>query len=427
MAAWEAIRNLILATGWPVLIVGSAYVLSRARQFSRSMGRNVVGRLVVGMTIGWLVTMYSLGVIATAFMWAEPQKGVPVVLPIFVVWFATMTVILWASTRWGKEAATLHGLYGRLEQLVDRRTAELEGEVRHRRSTQRELALSARRLKQSNEDLERFAFIASHDLQAPLRSIRLSLQALEERHGEAFDAESREHLEFAIQGAKRMRDLIVDLLAYSRVTHEAADSGLIAARDVLDEALADLHPLLERVGALVTHDVLPDVSMNRTHLRSIFENLVGNAAKFHAKGQAPRIHVGVRRDRDDIVFCVRDNGIGIPPERRGKLFQMFERLHSQREYPGTGIGLALCKRVAELYGGRIWVESRPGEGSTFYFAIPQQAHAEVDPPRSPVHTVEVVRDESNAVGSDAPLLPNGPRTRPRGASWDTVSAHPSKR
>jgi PAS domain S-box-containing protein len=226
-------------------------------------------------------------------------------------------------------------------------------------------------LKRSNRDLEQFAYVASHDLQEPLRMVASFTQLLEKRYGDKLDQDAKEYIGFAEDGATRMQRLINDLLTYSRVSSRGQPASAVDAQAALGEALANLSPAIQEAGAAVTHDALPTVWMDYGQLVQLFQNLIGNAVKFHGP-QPPRVHVGVRRDGGQMVFSVQDNGIGIAPEFFERIFVIFQRLHGRQDYPGTGIGLAVCKRIVERRGGRIWVESQPGQGTTIHFSIPAQ-------------------------------------------------------
>jgi PAS domain S-box-containing protein len=226
-------------------------------------------------------------------------------------------------------------------------------------------------LARSNEELEQFAYVASHDLQEPLRMVSSYVQLLARRYQGRLDTDADEFIDFAVDGAKRMQTLITDLLKYSRVRtrghqFEPTDSGA-----VLDGVLADLGETIRETSATVTHDALPQVMADPTQLGQLFQNLVGNAIKYHGH-EPPRVRVSAEPDGSMWQFAVRDNGIGIEPEYQERIFAIFQRLHGREEYPGTGIGLAVCKGIVERHGGRIWVESEPGKGSTFHFTLPKQ-------------------------------------------------------
>jgi PAS domain S-box-containing protein len=224
-------------------------------------------------------------------------------------------------------------------------------------------------LARSNAELERFAYVASHDLQEPLRMVTSYLQLLEGRYKDKLDGDALEFINYAVDGSNRMKSLISDLLAYSRVGTRGKEFANIDCEEVLTRVLANLQGSLEENQAKVTHDPLPRVKADEVQLESLFQNLIGNAIKFHGK-KPPEIHVGVHKDDKNWVFSVSDNGIGIDPKYFERIFIIFQRLHNREEYPGTGIGLAISKRIVERHGGRIWIESQPEKGSTFFFTLP---------------------------------------------------------
>jgi PAS domain S-box-containing protein len=231
-------------------------------------------------------------------------------------------------------------------------------------------------LKRSNSELEQFAYVASHDLQEPLRMVSSYTQLLVRRYGEKFDGDSREFMGYIVDGAARMKQLIEDLLAYSRVGTRGKDFREVPVEEALQRAVANLRAAIQETSAAVTWDALPTVLADDTQLTQLFQNLIGNALKFRS-ASVPRIHVFVANNEPAWHFMVRDNGIGIEPQYFERIFMVFQRLHNKADYPGTGIGLAICKKVVERHGGRIWVESRPGDGSAFHFTLPklQGGHA----------------------------------------------------
>ncbi len=234
------------------------------------------------------------------------------------------------------------------------------------------LARSNAELERSNAELQQFAYVASHDLQEPLRTIASYLQLLKRRYaGKVLDESADEYIAFAVDGAKRMQALIQAVLAYSRVGTHGKDFAPLDARALVARALANLDARLAETGAQVAVDEdLPMVWGDDTQLGQLFQNLIGNALKFVRPGETPRVAVTAERRGAEWAFAVRDNGIGLPPEQAERIFGMFQRLHTRDEYEGTGIGLSVCKRIVERHGGRIWVESRPGQGATFLFTLP---------------------------------------------------------
>ena len=265
---------------------------------------------------------------------------------------------------WLIEVAT--DLGGRLGQFAARKQAE-----QALREAHASLELKAQELARSNAELEQFAYVASHDLQEPLRMVASYTQLLLRRYGDRFDSDAREFMDYVVDGAARMKQLIEDLLAYSRVGTRGKEFRRVPCEAVLRKALANLKIAIGQSGASVTHDALPEVVVDDVQWMQLFQNLIGNAVKFRGE-QPPAVHVSVE-DRDgEWLFGIRDNGIGIEPQYYERIFMVFQRLGGRAEYPGTGIGLAICKKVVERHGGRIWVESQPGQGSAFFFTLPKR-------------------------------------------------------
>jgi PAS domain S-box-containing protein len=240
-----------------------------------------------------------------------------------------------------------------------------------RKQAEENLEVAIVDLKRSNQELEQFAYVASHDLQEPLRKVASFTQLLAERYADKLDDDARQFIAYAVDGAHRMQGLINDLLSYSRVGTRGRTFELVDCEGVLGYSLANLEVAIKEGGAVVTHDRLPTVMGDASQLVQLFQNLIGNAIKF--RGSAPPcVHISVASQEKEWIFRVRDNGIGIDPQYFDRLFVIFQRLHSKAEYPGTGIGLAVSKKVVERHGGRIWVESEPGKGASFYFSIPER-------------------------------------------------------
>ena len=233
-----------------------------------------------------------------------------------------------------------------------------------------QLEAKTRELERSNRELEQFAAVASHDLQEPLRMVTSYLSLIDRRAGEKLDEKERSFLRFAVDGGKRMQQMITDLLAYSRVGLSAGAVAAVDLNAVIEEALANLGVARAEKNALITRDPLPTLRVDRARFIQLFQNLVGNALKFSRPGESSEIHVGCRPEEGGWHFTVRDNGIGIAEKDFDRIFILFQRLHSREEYPGTGIGLSVCQKIVERHGGRIWVESAPGQGTTFHFTLP---------------------------------------------------------
>ena len=234
-----------------------------------------------------------------------------------------------------------------------------------------ELQGKAQALEQSNQELERFAYVASHDLQEPLRMVRSFSQLVDEEYRCVLDKQGREWLGFLVDGATRMQALVRDLLAYSKVGRVEAEPRLVDTDAILDEVLRDLTALIQEADARVVRDSsLPELVAVEGELRLVLQNLICNAIKFRRPETSPVVEIGAEFESHDCRLFVRDNGIGIEPEYQERIFVIFQRLHAKTDYPGTGIGLAICKKIVERLGGRIWFESTPGRGSTFYVSLP---------------------------------------------------------
>ncbi len=268
----------------------------------------------------------------------------------------------------------LRNLNSSLEQRVAERSALAEER--------------ARELARSNAELQQFVHVSSHDLREPLRMITSFVQLLQRHFDHQLDPTSEEYLQYVVEGARRIQRLIDDLLSYTRLGGRSLSPETVQSGEIVQEALSNLTLSIEESGAQVTCEPLPELEADRTHLVLLFQNLIGNAIKFNG-GKKPKVHIRARAEMDQWLFSVEDNGIGIEPQYFEKIFVVFQRLHAREEYPGTGIGLALCKKIVEQHNGKIWVKSEPGKGSVFYFTIPKQI-------RGGQH-VGQVGDESKAV------------------------------
>jgi signal transduction histidine kinase/integral membrane sensor domain MASE1 len=273
----------------------------------------------------------------------------------------------WAVLAGGLLFTSLLGAF--LLVVTGRSAAELHQEIIERQQTEKELRRAMAELSQSNTDLAQFAYVASHDLQEPLRAMAGFVQLLQESYHDKLDAAAHELIAHAVDSVHRMHDLIDALLAYVQVTSRAGSLEVIDCTAILKDMLANLSVAIQESGAVVTHDPLPTVLADPSQLAQVFQNLLGNALKFRGE-QLPAVHITVERQGGEWVFTVRDNGIGIEPRYFERIFGIFQRLHTRRKYPGTGIGLALCKKIVERHGGRMWVASAPGQGATFFFTLP---------------------------------------------------------
>ncbi|MCC2322037.1 sensor histidine kinase [Cellulomonas xiejunii] len=292
---------------------------------------------------------------------------------------------------------------GLVTQLAELRSSRQEISDAHQRLTEQ-----AEELRRSNRDLEQFAYVASHDLQEPLRKVASFTQLLQKRYGGQLDERADQYIDFAVDGAKRMQRLIQDLLGFSRVGRvggEVVDVDLAAA---LQRAQDQLSERIEEAGAVVTHGDLPVVRAEEPLIVQLFQNLVGNAVKFRHPDRAPRVHVSARRVDGAWEIEARDNGIGIDPQYVERVFVIFQRLHAKDVYEGTGIGLALCKKIVEYHGGRIWIPQTDGEGTTVRWTLP------------------VTADETPATGSDTldgEDTPEGGRETPADGDETLVGGH----
>jgi len=251
-----------------------------------------------------------------------------------------------------KEQATL----GNLIDITERKKAE------------ERLKQITTEIQRSNTELEQFAYVISHDLQEPLRMVSSYTQLLAKRYRSKLDADADEFIGYAVDGAKRMQVLLYDLLEYSRVGTRGKPYSLVNCEDIVKQAMDNLKVAIEECGASVSHGALPTIKADEGQMIRLFQNLIGNAIKFHGQ-EPPSVHISAKRKYDVATFSVKDNGIGIDPKHAQSIFEIFRRLHTKEEYPGTGMGLAICKKIVERHGGNIWVQSQPGEGSTFHFTV----------------------------------------------------------
>lgn len=242
-------------------------------------------------------------------------------------------------------------------------------DISQRKLFEERLNRTITKLEESNRELEQFAYVASHDLQEPLRMVSNYTQLLAKRYQNKLDETGREFISYAVNGAMRMQSLIKDLLAYSRVTTKARPFETVNCNEVLKEVLLDLKLAIEESKAVITYDPLPEIMADATQFRQLLQNLLSNSLKF--RSEKPEIHISAESRSNEWLFKITDNGIGIDPQYFERIFMLFQRLHDSGTYPGTGIGLAICKKIVERHGGQMYVESQPGRGTTFYFTIPK--------------------------------------------------------
>ncbi len=348
--------NLIRVTGKsPAWVLVSAGFCIMAIRRSISLARVLQGDIVVGPADLWDEST-ALAISLTM------MAGVIAIRPLFLTIQGAAAVLQQDKEALEKKVAV------RTEELRDANT-RLSVELDERRRAEHRMAQYTSDLARSNAELEQFAYVASHDLQEPLRMVASFTQLLAKRYQGKLDQNADEFIGFAVDGANRMQQLINDLLAFSRVGTRGKPPAPTDLTEVLKDAEANLYQAIGESGAVITYDPLPVVSGDLVQLTQLFQNLLANAIKFRSE-EAPRIHVSAQAREEDWLLSVKDNGIGIAPEHQERIFAIFQRLHGRGEYPGTGIGLALCKKIVERHGGHIWVESAPGQGSTFYFNIP---------------------------------------------------------
>ncbi len=241
-------------------------------------------------------------------------------------------------------------------------------DITERKKAADELQRVNEELRRSSAEVEQFAHVASHDLQEPLRMVTNYLQLIERRYNDLLDDDGREFIRYAVDGAIRMKALIADLLDFSRAGTGAAHFVRVATLDIVQDALANLKAAIDESHAQISLDLLPAVVVDPVLFTQVFQNLIANAIKFQ-RNSSPKIHISASREGKEWIFSIRDNGIGIEARHLDRIFRIFERLHSSQEYSGSGIGLAITRKIVERHGGRIWVESQPGIGSTFFFSI----------------------------------------------------------
>lgn len=289
-------------------------------------------------------------------------------IPLILVTGALNSVTAVECVKQGATDYVLKDHLSRLTLCVRRALDEVRLHEERARA-QEELAHKVEELARSNRDLEQFAYVASHDLQEPLRMVAAYTQLLAQRYQGKLDSEADKFIGYAVEGAVRMQALVQDLLAFSRVGKNGGARKAVAGNAAVRAAEQNLAAAIQETGAVISHAPLPEVSSDHLHLVQLFQNLIGNAIKFRGL-QPPLISISAQRKGEQWEFAVSDNGIGIAPEHREVIFVIFQRLHTRTEYPGNGVGLAICKKIVEQHGGKIWVESEPGKGAIFRFTLP---------------------------------------------------------
>ncbi len=259
----------------------------------------------------------------------------------------------------------------RMWKHSDRTCGVTINDITERKRSEESLRRYADDLKRSNEELQQFAYVASHDLQEPLRMVTMYLELLEKRHGSELSPRAKEYAATAVMGAERMRQLVNDLLQYSRIDSQPMDREETDMNEVTAQVTEELNLSILEAGAKLEVKPLPIIRADKAQMKQLLTNLISNAIKFHRYDERPKVEMSASEHDGEFVFKVRDNGIGIDPKYGDKLFKMFSRLHTRDEYPGTGIGLAISKKIVERHGGKIWFESGPGRGTTFFFALPK--------------------------------------------------------
>jgi PAS domain S-box-containing protein len=275
--------------------------------------------------------------------------------------------IIWGSQT-ARKVVDENGNFLYLEGIVE--------DITERKRAVAELQRLNEELVRSNRDLEQFAYVASHDLQEPLRMVSSFSQLLSQRYADKLDQDGQDFIKFAVDGANRMQRLIQDLLAFSRISTRGKPFEPVDLHEALGEALKNLNIKIDETNAVVMTEALPRINADKTQIMQVFQNLIDNAVKFCKKHEQPQVHITAESAGSEWIISVRDNGIGIEPQYFERIFKIFQRLHTNKEYSGTGIGLALCHKIVTRHGGRIWVESKEGEGARFCFALPDRLNTE---------------------------------------------------
>lgn len=363
----ELIRSIILYTGWPILITGSVYLTIVSFKFYRNVGKNVIGKLVIAMVLGWFVSMYSLGITATVFMLTHVQVGVPVVLPIFFIWFITMIIISWAVLKWSKETINLSAFYRKLEDVVKEKTKELKKEYSRRLRQESEL----RKLR------ERFVFIAAHELRTPITAIDWGLKTIiqDEKFRKTIPEDYLKLLEDLYKKNKNLIDLVSDYLNVARLQSDTLNFELsdVSLTKIFKDLADNIKfPIAESGIKIIWPGLdqnIPAVKAHEGYVKEVLQNLIMNAIRYNKPGGFVKAEIKVRPE--EIIIQIADSGIGMTKNDMKDLFQEFYRIKSEETQgiEGTGLGLFISKQLIDKMGGKIWVESSKEEGSTFSFSL----------------------------------------------------------
>jgi signal transduction histidine kinase len=334
--------------------------------------------LIAGLLLGGRAALIFLGVSflsCAGLAYAEtylilPPPIAPMTIPfrlvIYSTYFALAGLLLFLADRNIRNAMN----------QARQKEHELSLEIAERREIENKLQDYAQELERSNKELQQFAYVASHDLQEPLRMITSYLQLLERRYRHLFDETAIDFIHYSIDGAKRMQSLLEALLAYSRVGTRGGPMRPVNTENIMSDVQENLRFTIDDTRAQIVLGELPTINGDEHQLMQLFQNLVGNALKYRG-AQTPIIKIQATADNGHVKFSIEDNGIGIQPEYKDRIFLIFQRLHTQEEYPGTGIGLAICKRIVERHGGKIWIESDGHSGTTFFFTIPSKSKGNI--------------------------------------------------
>ena len=364
----EHLRAIILFIGWPVLILGSIYAMVLAIRFWRAVGRVVIGKLVLAMIVGWLISMYSLGITATAYMFTDIANGVAVVFPVFIVWFITMVIIIWTIIRWGKEAVTLNAFYKGLEELIRKRTEELEKTYQEKLESEMEI----RALR------ERFVSIAAHELRAPGTAIEWGLNTIleDQKFRSTVPQDYINLLENLRVKNRALLTLVGDILQINSI--QKGKMEFESERVVLKDIIIEIRSLIESgnnpkaivIRWTILEQSLPAVHAHPIYIKEIITNLLTNALRYNKPNGLVAIDGEIKNNT--VVIQVKDTGIGMTPDESKGLFQEFYRVKNKetKDIEGTGLGLFISKELTDQMKGKLWVKSEKGKGTTFYLSLP---------------------------------------------------------